>query len=67
MRKVMDHDEKISVAVTKMGVAASGMSYSLTDLPLNELVALATLIFVILQIIYLLIKFWKNATGRGQW
>lgn len=59
----MDHDEKAS-ALVKMGGAASAASYSLTDLPLNELVALVTLIYVALQIGLLIPKYWQMV---GEW
>ena len=54
----MDHDEKAS-ALVKMGGAASAASYSLTDLPLNELVAMITFLYVALQIGLLIPKYWQ--------
>lgn len=67
MNSSMDNSQKTEMAVAKMSAAVGGATYSLTDLPLNQLVALATLIFVVLQIIYLIIKFYRNITGKGQW
>lgn len=56
--------EELTPAAAKIAPAVSGAAYSFSNLTLNELAALATLIYVILQIGLLLPKYWAIFLGR---
>lgn len=54
---VVNLDVNVPAAATKMGIASAGAAYSMTGYTMSDLVALATLVFVLLQIGLLMPKY----------
>ncbi len=57
---MIEHEIKIQTIKAMPAVVGTG----LTAWTLNELVALATLTYIILQILFLLWKWWKEAAKK---
>lgn len=68
MRKNMASSVVSKLSTPEVQTATFGVvGYSWTDLPFNELAGLAGFILILIQIVYWLIKMYRNFTGKGQW
>lgn len=57
--------EELAPIAAKIAPAVGGTAYGFSNFTLNEMVALATLIYVILQIGLLLPKYWSVFFRKG--